>query len=121
MPPLGHARCDLRKHDLQTERKRFVSSSRDNAWPAERSILSSARSKSGEASTGIGIGLYGHSIALQRHAVAVVANPAVWMPWNYQASLAGLADLRQEKGVKHAYRKLSRLPPLQRDDGGAVR
>jgi transposase len=27
-------------------------------------------------------------IALQRHATALAANPAAWMPWNYQAALA---------------------------------
>jgi len=26
-------------------------------------------------------------VALQRHAVALAANPAAWMPWNYQAAL----------------------------------
>ncbi|MHB1608116.1 MAG: hypothetical protein ACYCXX_05670 [Acidiferrobacter thiooxydans] len=26
-------------------------------------------------------------VALQRHADAVAANPADWMPWNYQATL----------------------------------
>jgi len=29
-------------------------------------------------------------VALQRHAAAVAANPADWMPWNYQATLAHL-------------------------------
>jgi transposase len=27
-------------------------------------------------------------VALQRNAAAVAANPAEWMPWNYQATLA---------------------------------
>ena len=27
-------------------------------------------------------------VALQRHGDAVAANPADWMPWNYQATLA---------------------------------
>ena len=27
-------------------------------------------------------------VALQRHAAAIAANPADWMPWNYQATLA---------------------------------
>jgi transposase len=27
-------------------------------------------------------------VALQRNAVALGANPAAWMPWNYQATLA---------------------------------
>jgi transposase len=27
-------------------------------------------------------------VALQRHAVELAANPAAWMPWNYQATLA---------------------------------
>jgi hypothetical protein len=27
-------------------------------------------------------------VALQRHAVELAANPAAWMPWNYQAALA---------------------------------
>jgi hypothetical protein len=27
-------------------------------------------------------------VALQRHAAAVAANPADWMPWNYRATLA---------------------------------
>ena len=26
---------------------------------------------------------------LQRHATELAANPAVWMPWNYRAALAG--------------------------------
>jgi transposase len=28
-------------------------------------------------------------VALQRHAAELAANPAAWMPWNYQATLAG--------------------------------
>jgi hypothetical protein len=27
-------------------------------------------------------------VALQRNAAALAANPAAWMPWNYQATLA---------------------------------
>jgi hypothetical protein len=27
-------------------------------------------------------------VALQRNAVELAANPAAWMPWNYQAALA---------------------------------
>ena len=31
---------------------------------------------------------FDYLVALQRNAVAVAANPADWMPWNYQATLA---------------------------------
>lgn len=27
-------------------------------------------------------------VSLQRHATELAANPAAWMPWNYQAALA---------------------------------
>jgi transposase len=33
---------------------------------------------------------FDYLVALQRHADAVAANPADWMPWNYQAALANL-------------------------------
>jgi hypothetical protein len=31
---------------------------------------------------------FDYLVALQRHAAELPANPAAWMPWNYQAALA---------------------------------
>jgi transposase len=35
---------------------------------------------------------FDYLVALQRHAAELAANPAAWMPWNYQTSLAKHAD-----------------------------
>ena len=34
---------------------------------------------------------FDHLTALLRHARAVAEQPAAWMPWTYEATLAGLA------------------------------
>ena len=34
---------------------------------------------------------FDYLVALQRHDAAVALDPAAWMPWNYTATLAGIA------------------------------
>ena len=34
------------------------------------------------------VATFEYLVALQRHAAELAANPAVWMPWNYQATHA---------------------------------
>jgi hypothetical protein len=38
-----------------------------------------------------GIGTFDYLVALQRHHEAVARAPSAWLPWTYQATLAGLA------------------------------
>jgi len=38
-----------------------------------------------------GVNAFDYLVALQRHASAVASDPAAWMPWTYQETLARLA------------------------------
>jgi hypothetical protein len=39
-----------------------------------------------------GVDPFAYLVALQRHHEDVAESPADWMPWNYQATAASLAD-----------------------------
>jgi hypothetical protein len=42
-----------------------------------------------------GVNPFGYLTALQRHADALAATPAVWMPWNYRETVAQLGAAAQ--------------------------
>ena len=51
-----------------------------------------------------GVEPFGYLTALQRHKNAVAANPAGWLPWNYQASLDAIVNAAQADAEPHAGR-----------------
>jgi hypothetical protein len=46
-----------------------------------------------------GVNAFEYLESLHLHAERVKANAALWLPWNYQAQLAGVADVAEPEAV----------------------